>query len=171
MFLQGLYVTLLSWCNSHVGSTWFLVYDVGSWCGQVRSLKISFSWMIAFLIGLAIIHWWQFMQSCYFAHHDLHDCVILPIMIYKNVLFCWSQFKWLCYVSGSKVWTPGQTVWFFYWSWVWFPGQIPCFRPVWFMAYVMVCLYPSLDGVLYRHVLLCHGSRDQYLCPCKAVNV
>ena len=76
MFLQGLYVALLSWHNSHVGSTWFLVYYVGSWCGQVRSLKIPFSWTIEFLISLAVVCWWRFKRSCYFADCNLHDRVI-----------------------------------------------------------------------------------------------
>ncbi len=97
MFLQGLYIELLSWHNSHVGSPWSWVYDVGSWCGLVRSLQIALSWTIEFLIGLAAVCCLQFMWSCYFADCDLHDRVILLITIYAIMLFCWLQFMRLCY--------------------------------------------------------------------------
>ncbi len=102
------------------------------WPGQIffRSLERS-----NFLIGLAVIRQWQFTQSYYFAYCNLRDRVILPIAIYVIVLFCRSQFTWSCYFSRSKVRTPDQTVRSFYWSWVQFPGQIACVRPVWFMAY------------------------------------
>jgi hypothetical protein len=60
------------------------------------------------------------MRSFYFADRDLRDRVILTIAMCAIVLF----------LIGPWFEPPGQTVRFFYWSWVQFPGQIACFRPV-----------------------------------------
>ena len=38
------------------------------------------------------------MQSCYFADHDVRDCINLPIAIYTIVLFRRSQFTWSCFL-------------------------------------------------------------------------
>ena len=48
------------------------------------------------------------MRLCYFADRDLRDCVILVGQRFK---------PWAKQCN-------------FYWSWVRFPGQIACFRPV-----------------------------------------
>jgi len=130
MFLQGLYAVLLSWRNSHVGSTWSWYM---MWSGEIffRSLERSNflsvwpssvdgnlsdrinSPIVIYTIMFFCRMW--FTRSCYFVDHDLHD----------RVIFSW-----------SRVWTPAKQYDLFYWSWVRFPGQIACFRPVWFMAYV-----------------------------------
>ena len=151
MFLQGLYAALLSWRNSHVGSTWSWYM---MWSGEIffRSLERSnflsvwpssvdgdLSNRINLLIAI--------IQSCYFADRDVRDRINSPIMIYAIVLFRRSRFTRLCYFidcdlrdrvifSWSRVRTPAKQYDLFYWSWVRFPGQIVCFRPVWFMAYV-----------------------------------
>ena len=71
-----------------------------------------------------------FCRSRHFVDRDLRN-LDLPIVIFRR-----SRFTWSSYFSWSRVRTPDQTVRSFYWSWVRFPGQIACFRPVWFMAYV-----------------------------------
>ncbi len=98
------------------------------------------------------------MRSCYFADRDVRHRINSPIAIYAIVLFRRSQFTRSCYFAGrdstrscyfadhvlrdhvifswSRVRTPAKQYHLFYWSWVRFPGQIACFRPVWFMAYV-----------------------------------
>ncbi len=137
MFLQGLYIALLSWNNSHVGSTWFLVYYVGSWSGQVRSLKISFSWMIKFFDCLAVVHWWQFTRLYYFADRDLRDLVIFADRNSRDrVIFDDRDLCDRVIFVGPRFKPQAKQCDLFYWSWIRFPGQIACFRPVWFMAYV-----------------------------------
>ncbi len=86
---------------------------------------------------------------------NLCNHIISPIMIYAIVLFYWFQFMRSCYFSRSKVWTPDQTVQFFYWSWVQFLDQINCFRPVWFMAYVKVWVSSQLQA---RIINLYHSN-------------
>ena len=56
--------------------------------------------------------------------------------VHTIIIFCRSWFMWWREIGRSRVQTLDQTAWSFYWSWVWFPGQVACFRPVWFMAYV-----------------------------------
>ena len=131
MFLQGLYTALLSWHNSHVGSTWFWYM---MWSGEIffRSLE-------------RLIFFWSVWPSS--VNGDLSHCINSPIAIYAIVFFCRLQFMQSCYFvdcdlrdrvifSWSRVQTPAKQYDLFYWSWVWFPGQIACFRLVWFMAYV-----------------------------------
>ena len=78
------------------------------------------------------------MRSCYYVGQDLHYCVISSIAFYVIVWIHRSWFMRLCWFSRSRVRTPDRTVRIFYWSWVRFPGQIACFRPVWSVAYVTV---------------------------------
>ena len=130
MFLQGLYAALLSWRNSHIGSTWSWYM---MWSGEIffRSLERSNFWLVwpssidgdltdrinsqIVIYAMVFFRRYRFTQSCYFVDRDLCD----------RVIFSWSE-----------VWTPAKQYDLFYWSWVRFPGQITCFRPVWFMAYV-----------------------------------
>ena len=130
MFLQGLYAALLSWRNSHVESTWSWYM---MWPGEI------------FFRFLEQSKFWSVWSWC--ADGDLWDCIISPIAIYAIVFFCRSQFTRSCYFvdrklrdrvifSWSRVRTPAKQYHNFNWSWVWFPGQIACFRPVWFMTYV-----------------------------------
>ena len=138
MFLQGLNAALLSWRNSHVGSTWSWYM---MWSGEIffRSLErsnflsvwpSSFDGDLSDRINSPI----AIVPSCYFA-----DQVLLI------VLFCRLRFARLCYFidgnlcdrvifSWSRVWTPAKQYDLFYWSWVQFPGQIACLKLVWFMA-------------------------------------
>ncbi len=114
MFLQGLYIALLSWCNSHVGSTWSWYM---MWSGEIffRSLERSNFWSawpssidgdlcyrnnspIA-IHAIVLFCRSQFMRSYYFADCDLRDRVISSIAIYVIVLFS--------LVQGSNT---GQTV-------------------------------------------------------------
>ena len=131
MFLQGLYAALLSWRNSHVGSTWSWYM---MWSGEIffRSLERLNFWLV-----------WPWSINS-----NLRDRNNSPIAVCAVVLFCQSRFTRLCYFadrdlrdrvifSWSRVRTPAKQYDLFYWSWVRFPGQIACFRPVWFMAYVM----------------------------------
>ena len=138
MFLQGLYAVLLSWRNSHVGSTWSWYM---MWSGEIffRSLERSnflsvwpssvsgdLSDRINLLIAIMRSSYFAdrdvrnrinspiaIMQSCYFADCNVRDRINLPIAIYAIVLFRRSQFTWSYYFSRSKVQTPGQTVQFF----------------------------------------------------------
>ena len=140
------------WCPC---STIFTVHDPGIWCGLVRSsldlLKdrifirsgrrpSSAIWAIELIrrsrccdrvispiamCAIVLIRRSRFTRSCYFADRDSRNCVISAIAIYVIVLFL---------VGPGFEPRPNSTI--FYWSWVWFPGQIACVRPVWFMAYV-----------------------------------
>ncbi len=88
MCLQGSYVALLSWHNSHVGFYIILVHDVRimMWPGQISSnlFKLNnqiFDWsghhrLIAIYAIVLFRRSW-FTQSCYFADRDLRDHVIL----------------------------------------------------------------------------------------------
>ena len=78
---------------------------------------------------------------------ELSDCSKSPIAIYAIILFRRSRSARSCYFDDrdvrdrvifnwSVVRTPRPNSAIFDWSWVQFPGQIDCFRPVWFMAYV-----------------------------------
>ena len=121
------------------------LHDPGIWCGLVRSsldlLKdrifirsgrrpSSAIWAIELIrrsrccdrvispiamCAIVLIRRSRFTRSCCFADRDLRD----------RAIFSWSRVR-----------TPAEQYDLFYWSWVRFPGQIACFRPVWFMAYV-----------------------------------
>ncbi len=151
MFLQGLYAALLSWRNSHAGSTWSWYM---MWSGEIffRSLERSnfYSvWPSSVVGDLSdrINSPIAMLRSCYFADRDVRDRINSPIAMCAIVLIRRSRFTRSCcfadrdlrdraIFSWSRVRTPAEQYDLFYWSWVRFPGQIACFRPVWFMAYV-----------------------------------
>ncbi len=83
MFLQRLYAALLSWRNSHVGSTWSWYI---MWSGEIffRSLERS--------------NFRSVWPSS--VHGDLRDCNNLPIAIYAIVLFCRLRFMRSCYFAN-----------------------------------------------------------------------
>ena len=100
MFLHGLYAALLSWRNSHVGSTWSWYM---MWSGEIffRSLERSnflLVWPSSVDGDLSdrINSPIAIMRSCYFADCDVRDRINLPIASYAIVLFCRSRFTWSC---------------------------------------------------------------------------
>ena len=107
MFLQGWYAALLSWRNSHVGSTWSWYM---MWSGEIffRSLErlnflsvwpLSVDGDLSDRINLPI----AIMRSCYFADRDVRDRINSPIAIYAIVLFRWSRFTWSCYFADRDL--------------------------------------------------------------------
>ncbi len=136
---QGLYTARLSWHNSHVGSTWSWYM---MWSGEIffRSLERSNFWSA----------WPSSIDGdlCYRNNSPIAIYVIVLFcqsQFHAIVLFCRSRFTWSCYFANRDLrdcvilvgprFKPRASM-IFYWSWAQFPGQIACFRTVWFMAYV-----------------------------------
>ena len=108
MFLQGLYTALLSWRNSHVGSTWSW-YMI--WSGEIffRSLEQSNFRSV----------WLSSVDG------ELSDRSKSPIAIYAIILFRRLRSTWsCCYFDNRDV----RDRVIFNWSVVWTPGQpVQCF--------------------------------------------
>ncbi len=177
MFLQGLYVALLSWYKFPCR----VLHDPGIWCDLVRSsldlLKDRIFDRSGGCPSTAIYAIVLIRQS------RLRDRVISPIAIYASVLFCRSQFTpSCCFVdcnlcdrvifSWSRVQTLAKQYDLFYWSWVRFPDQIACFRPVRFMAYVRYTTNCHSFNFIIRRIstnfLARWSVRDKssmYICP------
>ena len=80
--------------------------------------KVQTIWPL--FVGLVIIH-----CPTDALHVEITSAFHIFFVLIMCTMFC-----------RSRVWTPDLTSWSFYWSQVWFPGSVACFRPLDSVAYV-----------------------------------